>query len=139
VNKLSTTDPGGHAPPDATAVADTPAAGDGRTGERGESSDRAAVGVASPADAVPAGAIPDAIPDALPADDAPSGDGTPDLAGLAGLAMPGRPGIAVPSAVAGSKVESLDGLLVPPPPEAPQARMPSRPRPRAKVITRRRQ
>jgi hypothetical protein len=135
VNKLSTTDPGGHAPPDGTAVADTPAAGDGRTDGRGELSDRTAVGVASPGDAVPA----DAIPDASPADEVPWGAGMPDLAGLDGLAKPGRPGIAVPSAVAGSKVESLDGLLAPPPPEAPQARMPSRPRPRAKVITRRRQ
>jgi hypothetical protein len=145
VNKLSTTEPDGHGPPDCTAaaVADAPAAGDGRIEERGELSDRTAgesvdvdvdVGVASPVSA-----------DAIASDDVPWGAGMPDLAGLAGLAwlaglaMPGRPGTAVPSAVAGSKLESLDGDLVPPPPEAPQARMPSRPRPRARVITRRRQ
>ncbi|HXL95837.1 MAG TPA: hypothetical protein VN969_43530 [Streptosporangiaceae bacterium] len=51
----------------------------------------------------------------------------------------GRPGTAVPRAVAGTRLELLVWVLAPPLLEAPQATMPSSPRPRARVIARRRQ
>jgi hypothetical protein len=62
----------------------------------------------------------------------------PALVDGLGLAV-GRPGTAVPRAVAGTRLELLVWVLAPPLLEAPQATMPSSPRPRARVIARRRQ
>jgi hypothetical protein len=110
VNRLSTSEPGPQCPDDPEPVACAAIAkGDGRGKRLGDGA-------------------------------GPAGDGdAPGVAlalhdGVAAATLVGSPGIAVPSAVAGSGELAASGAL-PPPPEKAQASRPSRPRPEARVIT----
>jgi hypothetical protein len=69
---------------------------------------------------------------------APVAVGVADRLGVLDVLLDG-PGTAVPRAVAGSRLDEELGWVFAPPPEKPQARMPNSPKPRARVITRRRQ
>jgi hypothetical protein len=118
VNRLSTTEPGAHWPEDPEPAACAAAAtGDGRGPRLGDADALAAGDGDGEGDTAPAPAV------------------APGLHEGAG-ALVGSPGIAVPSAVAGSGELAASGVL-PPPPENAQASRPSRPRPEARVSTRR--
>lgn len=119
MNKLSTTALGGHRRPDVIApagVADADGCGVARAVDRDGDKDREMPGMPG-------------TPGPVLAKD-PVYEET---------VSEGRRGTAVPTALTGSTPDDPDGPGLAPPPEKAQASAPRRPRPSARVITRRRQ